>query len=74
MYEGVTLYGSTNSRDDRKNNNNKERNYLLQYHGKEIIQRGTTLEEEYEKFFTLLESPRKSMSSSYHTNAKKNVT
>ncbi len=69
MDEGVTLYGSANGRDDRKNN--KERNYLLQYHGKEIIRRRTTLEEEYEKFFTLPKSPRKSMSSNYHTNAKK---
>ncbi len=69
MYEGVTLYGSANGRDDRKNNK-KERNYLLQYHGKEIIRR-RTLEEEYEKFFTLPKSPRKSTSSSYHTNAKK---
>jgi hypothetical protein len=47
---------------------------LLQYHGEEIIWKGTTQEEEYEKFFTLPESPRKSLSSSYHTNAKKDLT
>ncbi len=49
--------GFANGRDDRKNNN-KARNYSLQYHGEEIIRKGTT-QEEYEKFFTLSKSQEK---------------
>jgi hypothetical protein len=74
MHECVTLQASGNGHDVKKNNNEKARNNSLQYPSDAIIKRGTTEEEEYEKFFTLLESPIKSPSSSCHANAMKDLT
>lgn len=43
----------------------------MQYPSEKIIQRRITQEEEHEKLFTLLKSPRKSPSSRCHANAMK---
>lgn len=74
MYKYVTLQGSGNGRDVKKNNNENAKNDSLQYHGDTIIERGTTKEEEYEEFFTLSESPIKNPSSNCHINAMKDLT
>ncbi len=66
MYDYVPLQGFANSHDNRKNNDKKAKNYLLQYNNEEIIQRGKTKEGEYEEFFTLPKSPKKSSSSNCH--------
>jgi hypothetical protein len=67
------LEGSINGCENKKNNNKKARNYPLQYPSKKIIQIRTIKEEEHEELFTLLKSPRKSLSTHCHANAMKDL-
>ncbi len=59
---------STNGHDVRKIKEKNSWKEQLQYIGEGIIQRKITKEEEFEKFFTPLESPGKSPSSNCNGN------